>query len=161
MDTSSIEQVKRLEESIEALMDKLEDWGMKYPDLNFPESNNVAELRDELISRRVEKALLVRKLKSNGQLPFSEMDLVLDELNDSYADIKSGETIEYKGQAYLRRFQPIELSPTGKSVKKYWGYWLKLNPRGNIDEDWQEDLKDEWADKFQIQPDRNKARRYK
>ncbi|NVK24440.1 MAG: hypothetical protein HWE10_05900 [Gammaproteobacteria bacterium] len=145
-------QIEQLQVDIESELDN-------YEDFNFPEDSLIKKLIDERKSLVLERALLWRELKSNGQMPYTKQEEIIDKLNEAFSNAKSNEKVELEGQFYLKRFQPVELSKTGKSVKKYWSYWLKLHEGGAIDRNWQSNIHQIWPDKFLINPDRNKARK--
>lgn len=154
-----LEHLDTLDYRINQLRAEIESEGEKYESFNFPEGSLIKRLIEERKSLVMERALLRRKLKSNGDIPYTVLEQILDELNEAFSDAKSNERVELKGEVYLRRFQPVELSKTGKSVKRYWPYWLRLHEGGAIDRNWQNEVFDLWPDKFLISADRNKARK--
>lgn len=144
---------------IEQLDTEIDNEMLKYEDFNFPEGSLIKKLVAERKSLIMEKALLSRQLKSNGDMPYTLLEQTMDELHEAYPDANSNDRVELNGEYYLKRFQPVELSKNGKSVKKYWPYWLRLNANGSVDENWQEEVLNLWPDKFVIRADRNKARK--
>ncbi|MUH71462.1 hypothetical protein [Psychrosphaera haliotis] len=130
---------------------------MKYDDFDFPEESLINKLNSERKSLTMERALLWRKLKSNGEIPYTNQEVIIDKLNEAFPNAKSGERVELLGDSFIKRFQPIELNKTGKKVKKYWPYWLRLHDGGRIDENWKVNIHQMWPDMFLIKADRNKA----
>lgn len=117
------------------------------------------DLYDEILDAQEERIKLILALKASGEMRLSELEETLNELNQLHPDANSKDEVEYQSITYQKRFQPVELSPTGKSVKKYWGYWLRLTQNKAIDETWQWELRMTFKDKFQVQADRNKKRK--
>jgi hypothetical protein len=62
-------------------------------------------------------------LKKNGLIPYSEHELLEETLNQKYPKAQTQEIITFKGLEYRKKFTPLELSKTGKSVKKWHSGW--------------------------------------
>lgn len=154
-----LEQIDAMTARIDELETEIEDEASNYTDFDFPEDSLIKRLINERKSLVMDRALLSRKLKSNGDMPYTILEQIVDELNETFPDAKSNDKVELNGENYLKRFQPVELSKNGKSVKQYWTYWLRLNAKGTIDEDWKTDVHNLWPDMFLIKADRNKARK--
>ncbi|WP_338518453.1 hypothetical protein [Alteromonas gracilis] len=117
-------------------------------------------IKEQTSQLRFRIVLLTRQAKKEGDIPYTELELIMDELNDTYSDAKSNDEVTFKGDTYIRRFQPVELYPSGKRVKKYWPYWLKLNEKGRIERAWQNEVHNLWPEKFVIHATRKKATGY-
>lgn len=154
-----LEHIDVMTSRIAQLQTDIENEVDKYEDFDFPEGSLIKSLIDERASLVMERALLLRKLKSNGDMPYTILEQIMDELNEAFPNAKSNDKVEFNGEKYLKRFQPVELSKTGKSVKQYWAYWLRLHEGGAIDRAWQNEIFNLWPDKFLISADRNKARK--
>ncbi|GAA0298368.1 hypothetical protein GCM10009128_16480 [Psychrosphaera haliotis] len=157
---SELDKVESMTNRIEQLYTEIENEMVKYDDFDFPEGSLITKLNEERKSLTIERALLWRKLKSNGEMLYTNQEIIMDKLNESFPNVKSGERVELFGESYIKRFQPVELNKTGKKVKKYWPYWLRLNERRKIDESWKTNIHQMWPDMFLIKADRNKASKY-
>jgi hypothetical protein len=66
-------------------------------------------------------------LKRNGLINYTEHELLEETLNQQYPKAQSKEIVMYDGVKYKKKFSPIELSKTGKSVKKWRSGWEALD----------------------------------
>lgn len=65
-------------------------------------------------------------LKASGVLAFSEHELIEETLNHKYPHAQSRDVVRYQGKRYQKQFIPLELSKTGKTVKKWGSKWIDL-----------------------------------
>ena len=65
-------------------------------------------------------------LKKNGLIPYSDHELLEETLNQKFPTAQSKDIVTYNGSQYKKKFTPIELSKTGKSVKKWHSGWELL-----------------------------------
>ena len=62
-------------------------------------------------------------LKKNGLIPYSDHELVIESLNNKYPNAQSREIVVHNGIKYRKKFIPLTLSKTGKTVKKWESTW--------------------------------------
>lgn len=98
----------------------------------------------------IKKAEIVLALKTQGILPFSSVEIISDKLMLLHRRIKNLGTVEYDGNTYECRYAPLKLSKTGKVVRKWAKYWLKKSPDGEIDPQWENEVKELWPAYFVI-----------
>lgn len=66
-------------------------------------------------------------LKKRGIIPFSQHELLVESLNQLFPKAQSREVVVYQGKRYRKKFWPLELSKTGKTVKKWANGWEPLD----------------------------------
>ncbi|WP_286269757.1 hypothetical protein [Thalassotalea hakodatensis] len=98
----------------------------------------------------VEKARILKTLKEQNLLPYSNVEVISKVLMVKFKTAKSAQVCEYNDEQYQCRFAPLKLSKSGKIVRKWAKYWLKLLPNGSIDVPWQNEVKEIWPEYFII-----------
>lgn len=99
------------------------------------------------------KAKILFSLKSNGIIPFSEVETISAKLMVLHRKVKSCEVVELDGNSYECHFSPLKLSKTGKVVRKWAKYFLKKTADGQTDEEWEEQVREIWPENFVIRND--------
>lgn len=98
----------------------------------------------------IKRAKILVFLKNNGLMPLSIVELVSTELEQLYKRAQNNAVVEYKGNSYQRRFTPLKLSKSGKNVQKWAKFWLLQQDNGDIDSDWEQQIKEIWPQYFLI-----------
>jgi hypothetical protein len=98
----------------------------------------------------VKKAGILIYLKNNGLIPFTEVEIISEKLMISHQKVKNHQIVEYDGYSYKCRYSPLKLSKTGKSVRKWSKYWLRLLNNGQTDDQWENLVKEIWPEYFII-----------
>lgn len=98
----------------------------------------------------IKKAAILACLKKQKILPISEVELISATLDSLHKRAKSNAVVEYKGKCYQRRFSPLKLSKSGKSVQKWARFWLLHLPDGKIDPHWESQVREIWPTYFLI-----------
>ncbi|WP_114325608.1 hypothetical protein [Candidatus Colwellia aromaticivorans] len=98
----------------------------------------------------IKKAEILACLKKQKILPLSEVELISAALDSIHKRVKNNAIVEYKGNNYQRRFSPLKLSKSGKSVQKWAKYWLLQLSDEKIDPDWDSQVREIWPTYFLI-----------
>jgi len=98
----------------------------------------------------IKKACILRDLKNNGIIPFTEVEIICEKLMISHQKVKNHQIVEYNGHSYKCRYSPLKLSKSGKSVRKWAKYWLRLLIDGQTDDQWESLVKEIWPEYFVI-----------
>ena len=98
----------------------------------------------------IKKACILSDLKNNGIIPFSEVEIISEKLMILHQKVKNHQIVEYNGHSYKCRYSPLKLSKSGKSVRKWAKYWLRLLVNGQTDDQWENLVKEIWPEYFII-----------
>ncbi len=98
----------------------------------------------------IKKADILAHLKSNGELPFSEVERITEQLSALHKRAKNRQIVEYINEKYECRFAAIKLSKSGKIVRKWAKYWLKQESDGSTDKAWEDQVHEIWPSYFVI-----------
>ena len=98
----------------------------------------------------IKKACILSDLKNNGIIPFSEVEIISEKLMILHQKVKNHQIVEYNGHSYKCRYSPLKLSKSGKSVRKWAKYWLRLLVNGQTDDQWENLVKEVWPEYFII-----------
>jgi hypothetical protein len=98
----------------------------------------------------IKKAAILVCLKKQGLLPLSEVELISTILDDLHKGVKNKTLVEHKGNAYVRRFTPLKLSKSGKTVQRWARFWLLKTSNGDIDASWESQVREIWPSYFVI-----------
>lgn len=96
------------------------------------------------------KAKILFELKRKGDLPFSDVEVISAKLMALYQKAKPNQVVDYNGESYECRYSPLKLSKSGKTVRKWAKYWLKILPDGEKDRDWEIQVHEIWPENFII-----------
>lgn len=105
---------------------------------------------DVYMAACIERALVLKSLKAQKIIPISVVELMTTALDESYSKVSNNTVVEYKGSHYQRRFLPLKLSKSGKSVKQWAKFWLLQLPNGHFDPDWEAQIREIWPAYFLI-----------
>lgn len=98
----------------------------------------------------LKKAEILASLKKQSILPLSEVELVSTALDTMHKRAKNRTVVEYEGEHYQRRFLPLKLSKSGKSIQKWARVWFLLYPDRNVDPHWESQVRELWPSYFLI-----------
>lgn len=98
----------------------------------------------------IQKAEILACLKKQKILPLSKVELISAALDSMYKRIKNNTVVEYNGNNYQRRFLPLKLSKSGKSVQKWAKFWLLQLSDEKIDPYWESQVREIWPTYFLI-----------
>ncbi|WNC73277.1 hypothetical protein RGQ13_04610 [Thalassotalea psychrophila] len=98
----------------------------------------------------VKKAAILRYLKNNKVIPFSNTEAVTEQLDLLHKKTKNRDIVEYKKCKYERRFTPLKLSKSGKVVRKWAKFWFKLDAEDKVNKEWETQVKEIWPEYFII-----------
>lgn len=90
-------------------------------------SGNSDKYRGQIIDARREVEEIEAALKRQGLIPYSEKERLNNRLDEAFPCARSREIVEFEGARYIKKFYPKEKSRSGKSVKVWGSYWLKLD----------------------------------
>lgn len=105
---------------------------------------------DTYMAACMERALVLKSLKKQGVLALSHVELITTALDESHNKVSNNTIVEYKGSHYQRRFLPLKLSKSGKSVKQWAKFWLLQLPNGHFEPDWEAQVREIWPAYFLI-----------
>lgn len=105
---------------------------------------------DEYMQLSLIKAEILSCLKQQGKVAVTNVELITYALDNLHNSAKNNAVVEYQDQFYQRRFSPLKLSKSGKIVKKWAKYWLLQSSNGDIDSDWEAQVKEIWPSYFLI-----------
>ena len=89
-------------------------------------------------------------MKKQKILPLSEVELINVALNRLHSQAKVNTVVAYKGLNYQRRILPLKLSKSGKIVQRWAKFWLLQPPDGNVDQQWEKQVREIWPKYFLI-----------
>ena len=105
---------------------------------------------DEYMQVSIKKAAIVDCLKKQGYIPRSDVEVISAALDFLHPRARTNAVFEYQGAQYQRRFAPLKLSKSGKNVQKWAKFWLLQMPNGNIDPNWEREVREVWPSYFLI-----------
>ena len=89
-------------------------------------SNNPNKFRAATNAARSKVRLIEEYLKSSGALPMTDHEKLKRRLDAAHPNAKSKEIVEFEGKKYQRRFTPLEMSRSGKTVMEWDKEWVEL-----------------------------------
>ncbi len=98
----------------------------------------------------LKRAKISSHLKSIGALPVTEVETISAALKALHSRAKSRDIVEYEGIHYECCFSPLKMSKTGKIVRKWAKFWLKKTANGEIDAEWEKQVREIWPENFTI-----------
>ena len=98
----------------------------------------------------VKKAQILACLKRQGILPLSKVEIISATLDCLHKRARSRAIVEYEGNHYQRKFLPLKLSKSGKTVQKWAKIWLLKQDNGNVNSQWESQVRDIWPTYFLI-----------
>lgn len=105
---------------------------------------------DDYMQICIKKAEILVCLKNQKLLPLSQVELISTALSALHSRAKNRSVVEYQKRNYQRRFLPLKLSKSGKNVQKWAKVWLLQDSAGNIDPNWESDVREIWPSYFLI-----------
>jgi len=98
----------------------------------------------------IKKAEVLACLKKQKVLPLTEVELISTALDIVHKRTKNNTIVEYKGNNYQRRFSPLKLSKSGKTVQKWAKFWLLQLSNEKNDPYWESQVREIWPAYFLI-----------
>jgi hypothetical protein len=105
---------------------------------------------DDYMQVSIKKAAILSCLKRQGILDLSAVELTSTALDNLHMRVKNNTVVEYEGSCYKRRFAPLKLSKSGKVVQKWAKYWLLQSANGDVDSNWESQVREIWPSYFLI-----------
>jgi len=105
---------------------------------------------DDFMQVSIKKAAILSCLKRQGILDLSTVELTSTALDNLHMRVKNNTVVEYEGSCYQRRFAPLKLSKSGKLVQKWAKYWLLQSTNGQVDPNWESQVREIWPSYFLI-----------
>ncbi len=105
---------------------------------------------DTYMQVSIKKAEILACLKRQKIMPLSEVELITTALDSLHKRAKNNAIVEYKGNNYQRRFSPLKLSKSGKSVQKWATFWLLLLSDEKVNPCWNNQVREIWPTYFLI-----------
>lgn len=88
--------------------------------------SNPEKFRADIESANAKLHLIETELKALGVLERTPTEVRDVELNNAFPNARSKQVVEWNGKKYIRRFQPVGKSLSGKSVKAWHKFWEAL-----------------------------------
>ena len=98
----------------------------------------------------IKRADILIDLKKLGVIPVSIVEKISASLDDLHKRTKHNDIVKYKGNCYKRRFSPLKLSKSGKIVSKWAKFWLLQQSNGELDREWETQVREVWPQYFVI-----------
>jgi hypothetical protein len=117
-------------------LEEAERWASETPG----SGNNPNKNRGRIKTARLMVGIIRAQLIKRGiidiparQKPQDEIESerIQAELDRLYPNAQSKRIVEYQGQNWIRRYVPLDVSRSGKTVHRWHGYWEKLKPPPN------------------------------
>jgi len=105
---------------------------------------------DDFMQVSIKKAAILSCLKRQGILDLSTVELTSTALDNLHMRVKNNTVVEYEGSCYQRSFAPLKLSKSGKLVQKWAKYWLLQSTNGQVDPNWESQVREIWPSYFLI-----------
>lgn len=105
---------------------------------------------DIYMQTAIEKAAILACLKRQQLIPVTDVEVISKALDFLHQSVKNKAIVEYSGNRYERRFTPLKLSKSGKSVQKWAKFWLLHTENGKIDLCWESEVREIWPTYFII-----------
>lgn len=105
---------------------------------------------DTYMQAAIEKSAILACLKRQKLISVSEVEVINETLDFLHKSVKNKAVVEYNGNSYERRFTPLKLSKSGKSVQKWAKFWLLHTANGNVDPFWESEVREIWPTYFLI-----------
>lgn len=105
---------------------------------------------DDYMQVSIKKAKILACLKKQGIMAFTDVERISGALDFLHKRAKNNTVIEYDGHSYQRKFSPLKLSKSGKVVRTWAKYWLLQLPSGEVDPEWEFQVREIWPTYFLI-----------
>lgn len=90
-------------------------------------SNNPDKHQSDSRMAHEEVRHITECLKRDGVIPYTDKELLYQELDQEFPDAQSRDIVEHKGAKYQRRFSPGRMSRSRKNVMRWNKWWVKLD----------------------------------
>lgn len=119
MATYTLQDLEKARIDLQKWIDRFENYS----------GNNPNKYQTDIKSARQRVRQIEYVLKIEGVFPNTENEELQSILDRFFPAAQNKEIVEHEGQRYERRFRPSEKSRSGKSVKSWERYWVKLSDR--------------------------------
>lgn len=110
-------------EDLASAKKELERWNEAFAN---DRSNNPRKYEAQRRDARIQVRRIEEFLKQDGVLQKSESELLSEELDRLYPDVKSRTIVSHNGKAYQVRYFPLVESRSRKSVKEWGHSWVAM-----------------------------------
>lgn len=90
--------------------------------------NNPNKYRGPIESAKAAVHLIETELKASGILPRTQEEIRDAQLDQAFPNARSKQTVDWNGEKYMRCYQPISKSLSGKTVTAWRKFWVKVAP---------------------------------
>jgi hypothetical protein len=90
--------------------------------------NNPNKYRASIADTSARLRAIETELKAAGVLRSTEQEELERQLDLQFRDARNKEVVEFNGRRFVRRFTPIGMSLSGKTVKEWGKSWEELPP---------------------------------
>jgi hypothetical protein len=88
--------------------------------------NNPNKYRSDIKSARSNVRIIEDALKTNGEIPLSEQELLEKDLDKAFPDASNKQIVQFQKKNFQRRFWPADKSNTGKTVTRWERSWAEI-----------------------------------
>lgn len=115
-------------DDLEAAKNELNRWNDAFAN---DRSNNPNKYEAQRRDAGIKVRQIENDLKNQGILQKSENELLNEQLDRLYPNVKSKTIVSYNGKAYQVRYFPLVRSRSRKNVKEWGHEWIEM-PNDNI-----------------------------
>lgn len=110
-------------EDLEKAQAELDRWEKAWSDYS---GNNPEKYSTDIKLARSKVKRIREELKRTGVIPLTEQEQLEAELDKTFPNAQSKEIVEFNGTRYMRRFFPLEMSRSRKTVMEWGRTWVKV-----------------------------------
>lgn len=88
--------------------------------------NNPNKFQADIKAARSKVRIIERRLKLTAVIPFTDEEMVEQQLDRTFPKAKSKEVVIFEGKRYRRIFSPLEFSRSGRTVTEWDKGWEPL-----------------------------------
>lgn len=90
-------------------------------------SGNPEKYHTRINMARAEVERITEQLKRQGDLPYTESELIGQKLDAAFPAAQSKDIVQFEDQRFQLRFHPTSRSRSGKTVQSWRKEWVKLS----------------------------------
>jgi hypothetical protein len=90
-------------------------------------SGNPEKYHTRINMARAEVERITEQLKRQGDLPYSENELMGQKLDSAFPKAQSNDIVQFEGNQFQLKFYPTSKSRSGKTVQSWRKEWVQLS----------------------------------
>lgn len=88
--------------------------------------NNPNKFQTSIAAARSKVRIIETTLKAVGYIPRTPQEELEHRLDSEFPNARSKQIVDFEGKYYIRRFTPLEISLSGKSVTEWSKSWEEV-----------------------------------